>query len=309
MLLQEATSLLKLHAQAVVVSNIRSLVPIVLGVDSGNFNHWRDQFLLTLGKFSLQNHIHLDTPVLSPDWTRMDCVLKSWILGTLADDLAEEFSSQGSTAREAWLTVESQILGNREARTIQLETKFRRFVQGDLSITEYCRHLNKMADDLGALGEIITERTLVLNVIRGLIERFAHVRALLRRSRPFPSFLEACDDLILEELTLEDRQPSPTTALAASTKSSALQQVGTSPGDAGGAGTRGAGTSPKAATTAIASVAATLVAVAVVVALGEETSARSPAPSSSRLAAPSLHPAPRATRPLGPHGPPSKTPG
>ena len=131
----------------------------------------------------------------------MDCVVKSWILSTLADDLAEVISSQGSTAREAWLAVESQFLGIREARAIQLETKFRNFVQGDLSITEYCRYLKKMATKLGALGEVITDRTLVLNVIRGLNERFAHVGALLRRSRPFPSFLEARDDLILEELT------------------------------------------------------------------------------------------------------------
>ena len=193
MLLQEAAALLNLHAQAVAVHNIRSLVPIVLDVDSGNFSRWRDQFLLTLGKFSLQDHIHLDAPVLSPDWARMDCVVKSWILGTLADDLAEAISSQGSTARDAWLAVESQFLENREARAIQLETKFRNFVQGDLSISEYCRYLKKMADDLGALDEVITDRTLVLNVIRGLNDRFSKVGALLHRHRPFPSFLEARD--------------------------------------------------------------------------------------------------------------------
>ena len=74
MLLQQATAFLNLHAQAVAINNIRSLVPIVLDVDSGNFGRWRDQFLLTLGKFSLQDHVHLDAPVLSPDWAQMDCV-------------------------------------------------------------------------------------------------------------------------------------------------------------------------------------------------------------------------------------------
>jgi hypothetical protein len=57
-------------------------------------------------------------------------------------------------------------------------------------------------------------------VVRGLNERFSHVGALLRRSWPFPTFLEARDDLILEELTLENRKESPTSALAASTASS-----------------------------------------------------------------------------------------
>jgi len=95
-----------------------------------------------------------------------------------------------------------------------------------------------MADDLTALGEVITDRTLVLNVIRGLNERFSHVGALLRRSRPFPTFLEARDDLILEELTLENKE-SPATALAASTaaagsSSAASPTSNTGSGGAGG---------------------------------------------------------------------------
>ena len=150
----------------------------------------------------------------------MDCVVKSWILGSLTDDLTEIVSSQGGTARDTWLAVESQFLENREMRAIQLETRFRNFVQGDLSIAEYCRRLKKMADDLGALGEVVTNRTLVLNVIRGLNEHFAHVGALLHRARPFPSLLDVCEDLVLEELTLANQQPSPAAALAPATKSS-----------------------------------------------------------------------------------------
>jgi len=148
----------------------------------------------------------------------MDCVIKSWIIATLTNDLGEIIRAQGSTARHAWLAVESQFLGNREARSIQLETKFRNFVQGDLlSITDYSPKLKKMADDLTALGEVITDRTLVLNLIRGLNERFTHVGTLLRRAKPFPTFLEAREDLILEELTMMDRKETPAAALAAST--------------------------------------------------------------------------------------------
>jgi hypothetical protein len=55
----------------------------------------------------------------------MDCVVKSWIVATFTDDLAEIISAQGSTARHAWLAVESQFLGTREARSIHLETQFR----------------------------------------------------------------------------------------------------------------------------------------------------------------------------------------
>jgi hypothetical protein len=74
-----------------------------------------------------------------------------------------------------------------------------------------------MVDDLTALGEVVTDRTLVLNVLRGLNERFTHVGALLRRARPFPTFLQVKDNLSLEELTLGSRPPSPAAALAATT--------------------------------------------------------------------------------------------
>jgi hypothetical protein len=106
LLLQEAATLLNLHAQAVAANNIRSLVHIVLDVNSNHFNRWRNQFLLVLGKFSLQTHV-LAAPAPSPDWDRMDCVVKAWILDSLTDDLAEIVSSQGATARDAWLAVES----------------------------------------------------------------------------------------------------------------------------------------------------------------------------------------------------------
>jgi uncharacterized membrane protein YgcG len=160
----------------------------------------------------------------------MDCVVKSWILDSLTDDLAEIVSSQGATARDAWLAVESQFLGNRETQAIQLETKFRNFVQGDLSITEYCRRLKKMADDLTALGEVVTDRTLVLNVLRGLNERFTHISALLRHARPFPTFLQVKDDLSLEEHTLGSCPPSPAAALAVTTKSASHSGTGNGAG-------------------------------------------------------------------------------
>ena len=78
MLLHEAAAVLNLHAQAVAVQNIRSLVPVVLDVAAGNYTRWREQFLLVLGKFSLQDHVLLDDPPATyPDWARMDCVARS----------------------------------------------------------------------------------------------------------------------------------------------------------------------------------------------------------------------------------------
>jgi hypothetical protein len=73
-----------------------------------------------------------------------------------------------------------------------------------------------MADALGDLGEVIIDRTLVLNVLRGLNAKYDHMKALLKRTRLFPTFCEVRNDLQLEELTLEPPASQPLTALLAS---------------------------------------------------------------------------------------------
>ncbi|XP_012702320.1 uncharacterized protein LOC105914608 [Setaria italica] len=123
-----------------------------------------------------------------------------------------DHGKRGTTIRATWLAIESQFLSNREKRALYLDDKFRTFVQGDLSITDYCHHIKSMADALGNLGEQVSDRTLVLNIIRGLNEKFAAVGRDIWRSCPLRSFLEARDDLVLEELTMVP--PSLTLSMA-----------------------------------------------------------------------------------------------
>jgi hypothetical protein len=217
LLQHEAAALINLHAQAVAVQNIRLLVPLMLDVASAFYGRWRESVLLVVGRYSLERHILSDVAALgSPDWVRMDCVVKSWITGTISDSLAEAVVEPGTTARTHWLAIESQFRGNRETRALQLEAAFRTFNQGDLDITAYCRKLKGMADALRDLGETITDRTLVLNLLRGLNGRFEAIGLHLRRGRPFPSFLQARNDLLLEELTMADSALVPPVSLAPS---------------------------------------------------------------------------------------------
>ena len=117
------------------MQSIRSLVPVVLDTSSGNYYRWKEQFLLTLGKYQLQDHVFRDRPAHpSPEWTRMDCVVRYWLYGTLANDLVDivlSRNTQGATARTTWLAIEAQFLGNKEARALHPDARFRTFVQGD----------------------------------------------------------------------------------------------------------------------------------------------------------------------------------
>jgi hypothetical protein len=87
---------------------------------------------------------------------------------------------------------------------------------------EYCRRYKKLAEDLHDLGEPVSDRTLVLNIVRGLNERFQALGLHLRHTNPLPSFLQVRDDLALEELTMA--KAAPAAALTA------LSNIGSSSG-------------------------------------------------------------------------------
>jgi uncharacterized membrane protein YgcG len=197
--LVEASTIASLHAHAAGVHNIWSLN-----------SHWRDLVMLTLQRFALDDHFTVDTvPSTTPSWLRMDNVVLSWLLGSLSVDLQATVRERGGTARQVWLAIEDQFLGSHEARTLYLDTQFRNFVQGDLSVDDYCRRMKTMYDDLRDLGAHIDDRTVVLKTV-------------LKRTKSFPSFREARNDLLLEELTLDAKTTSG--SASAFTTSSGPQQ-------------------------------------------------------------------------------------
>jgi hypothetical protein len=136
----DADTIVALHSQAVGVHNIRSFVSVVLDPTSSHYSRWRGQVLLTLRRFALADHVldDLVTPP-SPSWAQMDTVVLSWLHETITVELQDIIRDQADTARQAWLTLEDQFLGNRDARALHLDAQFHLFSQGDLSVDEYCR--------------------------------------------------------------------------------------------------------------------------------------------------------------------------
>jgi hypothetical protein len=60
-----------------------------------------------------------------------------------------------------------------------------------------------MADELRALGETVTDRHLILNLLHDLNKRFDHMKIFIKRSQPFPSIHTVCNDLELEEVEMD----------------------------------------------------------------------------------------------------------
>ena len=241
----------QLHLQVVGVQNLRALVSVTLDSTSTSYGRWRDQVLLALRRYALDDHVLADTPQAARDvaWLRLDSIAISWIFGTISLDLQDIVRSHGGIAREAWLALEAQFLGNAEARALHLDALFRIFQQGDLSVGEYCRWMKGMADALHDLGCPVSDRILVLNVLRGLSSNFDLLQTWIPRQQPFPSFLLVRDDLVLDEITrgLASGPPSSgsstvlVAALLTSTALPATSLLGATPPAPVGEGGRGGG--------------------------------------------------------------------
>jgi hypothetical protein len=192
-----------LHAQVVGLQNIRSVVTIILKPSLPDYKRWHDLMLLMLHRYALDDHVIsdiADPPVYS---ARLDNIVVIWILDTLSPELHEIVWEPTETARQAWLAIEAQFLGNSESQVLQLNARFRAFKQGDLSVSDYCRRMKGVADDLRTLGETVTDRHLILNLLHDLNKRFYHIKIFIKRSQPFPSFHIVRNELKLKEIELD----------------------------------------------------------------------------------------------------------
>ena len=119
----------QLHRQAAGVQNIKALISVLLDPTSSSYGCWRDQVLLALRRYALDDHVLLDTPIEARDvvWLRLESVAMSWIFGTISLDLQDLVRTHGDTARQAWVALEGQFLGNAEFHALQLDASFRTF--------------------------------------------------------------------------------------------------------------------------------------------------------------------------------------
>jgi uncharacterized membrane protein YgcG len=140
----------------------------------------------------------------------MDSIVLNWISNSISADLHQVVREHGCTVRHLWLAIENQFLSNREQHTLHLDAAFHTIVQGDLSVNEYYPKFKVMADSLADLGAPIEERILILNILRGMKQRFKHVGSIIQCYSLFLNFLKVRDDLLLEEIHMDSIGPPAT---------------------------------------------------------------------------------------------------
>ena len=201
------------HERAYGVTNIKNHIPVILDIDDGNYDAWRELIQTHCQSFDVSGH--LDGTLLPANdndnaWTKRDGLVKLWLYGTLSKELFKSTFKTGGTAREIWIRLENFFRDNKEARAIQLDHKLRNKEIGDLTIHSYCQELKSIADLLSNVDAPVSERTLVTYLLNGLNDKYDNIINVIMHRRPFPTFEEARSMLLLEEERLgKGKKPTP----------------------------------------------------------------------------------------------------
>jgi hypothetical protein len=73
------------------VASVRTHVPVTLNLKTSNFTKWRMLIRVLLGKYDLLDHVNIVTAVAArtPDWTREDYIVRSWLYGSISDEILD----------------------------------------------------------------------------------------------------------------------------------------------------------------------------------------------------------------------------
>jgi hypothetical protein len=220
--------------------NIRNHVPVILDLADSNYNQWRCLLDSVLGKFGLVGHVRAPPLIIDCDaeWRQINCCLVNWLCTTINKLIFDLIYKPDANAFTIWSTIEGLFRDNELQCAVLLEAEFRNVVQGDLSITDYCSKLKKLADNLRDVGHPVSEPSQVLNLICGLNKSFRHVKPVLT-SKPH-TFTSASSYILLEELQLQNDVKTEASQVLLATHSG---PAGTG-GSAGHGGTAGSSPAP-----------------------------------------------------------------
>ncbi|GAU46841.1 hypothetical protein TSUD_83480 [Trifolium subterraneum] len=206
-----STNVQKFHP-ALSITNVKSLIPITLDLESGQYHSWSALFKVQARVHDVLEYIILPTDEKDkaayektkaddlPLWKRLDAVVLQWIYAT----------------------------DNKNSRAMYLNKEFTNTNLADFSTANaYCNRLKSLADQLVNVGAPVNDHSMVLKMLQGLTEQYSNFVTVMQNKKTLPTFATARSKLALEETTLLERakQESGSTALVANNYSTDVAAV------------------------------------------------------------------------------------
>ncbi|KAJ9560758.1 LOW QUALITY PROTEIN: hypothetical protein OSB04_005918, partial [Centaurea solstitialis] len=201
------------------LTNVYSQFSFKLSSDGSKYKLWRRIFLDMCKGAKVYGHITGKSKPASEndeDWEAIDSRIKSWFYSTCDANLLQIISSDDCTAKDLWDKLDEFFLNNKMSRMLQLQEQFRNTKKGTSSITDFCHNLKNLADALADCDSKIDEIELVMQILRQLPPSYHSIVDVITNTKPFPSFLEAKNMLLLHESREESVEPHTDTPLTSS---------------------------------------------------------------------------------------------
>jgi hypothetical protein len=144
--------------------------------------------------YALEDHLTSDKPSMNATWLYLNALVLHWLYGSMAMDIVDlvmptstAVDAPVATANTVWLAIHGMFNDNKKTREV------------------YLNRQKAVADDLAEVGAPVSDSDLVTNVIKGLDEHFDSVIDIAPLLMLFPTFLNFCNMLLLQEMKVACR--------------------------------------------------------------------------------------------------------
>lgn len=132
-------------------------------------------------------------------WLKVDCMVRSWILNSIAKDIVEAFLYVDS-AKELWDELKERFGECNGPLLYQIQRENSTVTQGELTLAQYYTKLKKSWDELNCLTPVpecscgsaktmadVLDATILIQFLMGLNDAYDSVRAQILLMEPLPS--------------------------------------------------------------------------------------------------------------------------
>ncbi|XP_060195563.1 uncharacterized protein LOC132624848, partial [Lycium barbarum] len=156
---------------ALTVTNVKSLIPITLDMETGHYHEWATLFKVLACVHSVLEHIIPPT-----DTTELTA-----------------YNATKAANLTLWKRLDAVVLfaqlfqDNKHSRAAYLETEFTTTKMADFgSVMAYYNRLKSLADQLANVGSPVSDQRLVLRLLAGLPETYAHFVTTIQQKDVLP---------------------------------------------------------------------------------------------------------------------------
>ncbi|XP_039039601.1 uncharacterized protein LOC120177569 [Hibiscus syriacus] len=171
---------------ALLVSKIKTHVPITLEMENVQYTNWAELF---------KDEKATEPTTLSQEeqelWDTLDAVLVQWIYSTISTDLLNTVIEADVSTMTLWNHLRDLFQDNDNSRAVSLEHEFNNTYLKDFSwVSAYCQYLKTLSDQLKNVGAPVSNNRLVLRMVGSLTPAYKGVASVNRHKKVLPPFYE-----------------------------------------------------------------------------------------------------------------------